>query len=693
MIPNFNNNGQCFELFSSSTDILKFWKQKGKILKEFESHTKSYIYSLQFGGVSILSIPINEKYSLQINNSCLLFQFILFNTKSFYIEINIKDKSNTKRRFNLTSSVKEVDLTTLYIKIPLIDYPLNIWTNLIIDLEAMTKHYFKTQTFKCLENIHISGCLKIRKIFSLKSKDEPALKSVDMGKSIPIANLFLMESGNLIKKDIKIIGINNSYSNNINNHNVNNNNNHHSKKSNIKSPTRLIKKGNNSPFSSNGSKFSTTSDINLNKYKNYYNKNNINNYIIINENNNNKFNINNDFSEGYNITSIKDIKRKQMENLSKKTKDDLLNTKRFVKGLPNLTNVRNDIKYAVMKNMKNLSNIDNIKGNNYSFEEYDNNISKKLINTNIKEKVNSLGKYIYKYQKNKKRNKSNNPYIRQNLNNDNKIYKNLSTKNIVKGENYANINLSRNNEINIIKNKRNNKTTQLNPLKNKPIINNNNNYYRNEKEKEILNKELHESQNINKNSIKEKNSSNETKFKFNNISLPNSTKDKNYLEKDHSQNKYSNYNNILLDSGIDIKNNPLYDSIEEIAECPGDLIINTNNGENGIRDKIIQLESGNEYNLKSNNNYVNNICEDDFVEFESLFKKKETLRPYTPPIEELVQVNPNKIKGDNNINMDKKNSFVNTNRILKNYENLIYNQDKGLFYDPKTKIYYDVKAK
>ena len=36
--------------------------------------------------------------------------------------------------------------------------------------------------------------------------------------------------------------------------------------------------------------------------------------------------------------------------------------------------------------------------------------------------------------------------------------------------------------------------------------------------------------------------------------------------------------------------------------------------------------------------------------------------------------------------------MLNTNRLLKNYENLVYNQDKGLFYDPKTNIYYDIKS-
>ena len=382
MIPNFNNNGPCFELFSSASDIIKYWKQKGKIMKEFESHTKSYIYSLQFGGVSMLSIPINEKHSLQINNSCLLFQFILFNTKSFSIEITIKDKNDTKRRINFTSSVKEIDSKSLYIKIPLLEYPLNIWTNLIIDLEALTRHFFKTQTFKTIDNIHITGCLKIRKVFSLRTKDEPLLKSVDMGKSIPIVNLLLLESGNLIKYYFKINGINNIFINNIN---INSNN----IQNQINNLPNHPKKGTNSPMShNNNNKFSTASDINLNKHKNFYRKNN--------ENNNKS---NNDLSEGLNITPISNINRAQME----KVKDNVLNAKKFVKGLPNLSNVRSDIKYGIIKNVKNNnnSNIGNI--GNTSLEENDNNNLNKLLNNNIKGK--SLGKYVHKHQQNKKRNK------------------------------------------------------------------------------------------------------------------------------------------------------------------------------------------------------------------------------------------------------------------------------------------------
>ena len=63
MIPSFDNN-PCFELFSAATEVIKYWKLKGKFSKEFEPHSKSNIYYLHFGGVSSLTTPIDEKHSL-----------------------------------------------------------------------------------------------------------------------------------------------------------------------------------------------------------------------------------------------------------------------------------------------------------------------------------------------------------------------------------------------------------------------------------------------------------------------------------------------------------------------------------------------------------------------------------------------------------------------------------------------------
>ena len=719
MIPNFNNNGSCYEIFSSATDIIKYWKQKGKINKEFESHSKSYIYSLQFGGVSGFSIPINEKHSLQINNSSLLFQFILFNNKSFSIEIGIKDKSDTKRRFNLTSSIKEIEAKSLYIKIPLNDYPLNIWTNLIIDVEALTQLYFKTQTFKVIDNIHISGCMKIRKIFSLKSRDEPILKSVDMGKSIPIANLLFLDNS-LIKKDIKIVGIN---SFNVNNVNIDSNNIRNA----LNSP-QGNNRNSNSPISNNianGSKYSTTSDININKFKKYYKKNNDNNIPGATGLNISPITINNT-SNNNNINNI-NINRVQMENAKKKVKDG----QKFVKNLPNFTNLTNDIKYAVKKNMKN-ANIEKILGNTV-FEENEKSNSNKGLYLNSKEKGKSLGKYVYKQQQNKKRNKSNNPFRTTKLNkkanensdnSGNNENKNTSNKNVIKEDNSTNmttnitnntnstnnINLNiNNNNKTINKEKRNNKknvTPNKKKEKEKEIkdISNDHSYF-NKKEQEISMEEYHNYRNINKNEENINSPSMENKFKFNNIGVNissnitgvNSFKE-NKHENDIKTNKYSNCGG-LLDSKFDINSIPVYDSIEEVAEWPADLNTNQNNVnmEEAAKmgDKLIHLESGKNNNINENNENHENMEGDDFLELSSLLHKKETLRPYTPPIEELVQVDPNKMKGESNMkcSMDRKNGLMSTNRILKNYENLVYNADKGLFQDPVTNIYYDIKAK
>lgn len=262
------------------------------------------------------------------------------------------------------------------------------------------------------------------------------------------------------------------------------------------------------------------------------------------------------------------------------------------------------------------------------------------------------------------------------------------------------------NDNNIINKKekklnKNNNIATIKENKNKEIQNNNN--YYNKKEQEFLMEDFQESFNNQQNVTNEdKTKSNSFAFSNNSLVNKNSIKENNDHHnnpgEDNKTNKYSNYNNMLLDSHFDIRNIPVYDSIEEIAEWPADLKVSENNAINeGIEkmgDKLIHLDSGNtHYNNKDQFRDTG-----DFLEITSLLKNKDTLRPYTPPLEELVQVNPSNMKGESNLKCsidrrDKKNAFMSTNRILKNYENLIYNQDKGLFYDPKTDIYYDIKAK
>ena len=664
MIPNFNNNGPCFELFSAATEIIKYWKLRGKYSKEFEPHSKSNIYYLHFAGVSNMSTPIDEKHSLQINNSCLLFQFMLFNIKSFSIEICVRDKTDSKRRFNLTSSVKEVESSTLYIKIPFIDYPMYIWTNLIVDLNSLLQHYFKTQTFKTIDSIRITGNLKIRKIFSLRTKDEPIIKSIDMGKSVPSVNLLFTEKGNFLNTNIKIIGINNTHINTVNidskSIQIKSNNNNNNKK---RSP---------SPFNENSThnnKYSTASDITPNKFKQIYSKKN-------KEQHGSKTNIN---INNINI-NINNIKK---ENITNK----IIENKKFIKDLPDITKLTNNIKYKKGKNnLKKITGNSNEEGNNSNNIININNISNtnnNAVKNNFVEKNKSLGKYIQNQKNNKKRNKSNNPYIRPKMN---KKSENSEIKEKKFEKKFENINININTKVS---NKNTPSNNKINQKDNEIIIDN----YHQTKEKEIILEDYNSPD-----------SKVENKFKFNNIPLGNSLLYKNqnkpkeeekeiYIDKKPSNNNINNANNkfsntnMLLESGIDIKNIPIYDNIEEVAEWQGGNDWNNIQGE-GVPNKLIRLD-----NTKKVEKVNNNIDDDDLLEFGSL-ERKDTYRPYTPPIEELVQVNPNRMKGDSNMKMslDKK-STLKSNKTLKNYENLVYIEEKGLLYDPLTNKYYDIKAK
>ena len=667
MLPNFNNNGPCFELFNSQLDITKYWRFKGKISKDFEPHTKTNTFTLLFGGVSALSTPIDEKRSLQINNSCLIFQFILYNTKTFSIEICIRDKSDTKRRYNITTSVKEVDSKSLYIKIPLIDYPLNIWTNLLIDLGSLTQHYFKTQTFKTIESIHITGNIKIRKIFSLRSKKEPVLKSIDMGKSIPLVNLLFTENGSIISTNIKILGINNTT--HINTVNIDSNSFHN-------------KKSSPSPKPNNHGKYSTTSDIMVNRHKQIYNKKNKDQHNINN-------NINNNININININNLK------KEHIAVKLDEN----KRFLKELPKFEKLTNDLRYKKGKNIKKvINNIhlnDEGDNNNSNFIINNNNTSNingtnniNAVKNNFVEKNKSLGNYVQN-QKNKKRNKSNNPYLRPKINKKNE---NSELKEQKSDKKINKLNIKQANK----KTEKTEKVEKKAEKKDKNIEIIDNNYY-DSKEKEISFEDYSPDTKA------------ENKFKFNNIPLGNTLLNKKQTNEEEKEsnieknkivnnnpnkasiqkmNKFSNYN-MLLDSGIDIKNIPVYDSIEEVAEWPGGDW-NAAQGE-GVGDKLIRLDNTKKVEKKNSNEI--NIDDEDLLEFGSL-EKKNTYRPYTPPIEELVQVDPNKMKGDSNmkVSLDKKSS-IKTVKTLKNYENLVYNEEKGLLYDPSTNKYYDIKAK
>ena len=581
----------CIELYNaSSNDILQLWKIKGKIKKEFEPYSKSYYQILLNGGVSILSLPIQEKQSLQISNFFLLVQFVLINPKSFLIELNVRDDVNNKKILKITLDN---------------NYPLNIWTNLLIDTSNIFQQTYQNSKLKYIDKILITGNIKLRKIYTLKTKEEGLPKSLDLGKSVFLKNFFLQDLNKGLEKiDIKFSEHTNKKI--ISNININ--------------PNTPLKPGKNSYFKT-------------------------------------------------------EVKTNNMNPYHEMIKNNL----KLINKFPKMERLANEIKYGLKINQDGIVENKNI-NKIFRFNELDN------INTNKKERERSLGKVslqkdiINNVQRSK--NKSLNYKIKnnQNQNNENTQKKFFEKNNIENKENNSKI-VFQNDTLYNFGNIKNSKDLPKflsygvsSLLENKEKDENNKTKIK--QEKEILLQRIDKG-NINNPIVKE-------------------SKESNSIEKDNisNNNKFGNFE-ILLDSAI-INNTKLqaqlYDSIEE-ESC---LInnINSTNEKSKEDGKIIVLDKGYNYENIQKNINNNNLENSDFPDISKLMGdvNKDKNRPYTPPISKLVPINQSEIieQKDKSKNINNPNN-VSFTKIIKDGNELLFDEIKGCYYNPKTNIYYDIK--
>lgn len=573
----------CIELYNAtSNDILQLWKMKGKIKKEFEPYSKSYFHILLTGGVSILSLPSQDKQTLQMTNLFLLFQFVLMNPKGFLIELNVRDFFNTKKLLKITLDN---------------NFPLNIWTNLLIDTFNIFQQTYPNSQLKYIDSILITGNIKLRKIYSLKTKEEDLPKSLDLGKSVFLQNFFYHNLNQGLEKiDIK--------------------------------------------FSEHSNK-----------------KNNNQNY--------------NTPSKPGKTTHFKTDNKTNLNPLMDKTKKNI----EFGNKIPKIERLKNEIIYGLKVNQdgnldprninkilgfKALDNLDNI--NKKEKEKSPGKVSlQKELNINAKRNKNKPFNYI------KNQNNERNEYIEKKYNEKNMNKDNKNSHNKVVFHNDTLYNFGNNT----------NKPEEPKylsygvslPYENKEKIENNKNKTKND----ILLQKIDKDNNINYPIIKDISENNQQDNNNNNNNLNN--------------NKYGNFE-IMLDSAL--MNNSkiqaqLYDSIEE-ESC---LINNVNSTIDGSKldEKIIKLDQ--DYNKVNRPNIIKNDLESSDISNLMENENKGQNRPYTPPISKLVPINQSQTIEQK----DKYNDYINNMSYIKNIntDELIFDEKKGCYYNPKTNIYYDVK--
>ena len=276
-----------------------------------------------------MQCPPNEKDSINIFNNILIFQFLILNQKSFAIEIKISDNTDSKFRFNFSTSYKVIEIHEFHVLIPLNILMPNIWTNLYIDIGSLLSQRFKNQTIKCIDYISINGCCKVRKIFAIKNITDPINKSILLSKNTIIKNMKI-DNINIGLENYNII-VPNTTSTNINfvalGENLNQEYNGH------------LNNNNNKIIKSNQSNKKIESPKKIKKDE--QNNNNINDLVVTNSNKN-----------------LNQNPKKLQDTLKQRTKDSL----KFVKKLPEFTSIHNQIQYNAKLNKNNTKNTSKITG-------------------------------------------------------------------------------------------------------------------------------------------------------------------------------------------------------------------------------------------------------------------------------------------------------------------------------------------
>ncbi|XP_061210216.1 protein CFAP20DC isoform X1 [Neopsephotus bourkii] len=177
MFKNQYQGGPFVEIFSAQgKNPEAIWKISGNpsaIWKEYDKEVKGFVFVLEGNSqVNKMQLPKETRQTLGLIQRFLTLQIFVPLGRDFSTELLITDLGNIKRRLYLSTVHKELSVTPLHAKIPLLTMKRRIWCNMCIDLVGFTSEIFRGAAFQSLDGISISANCKLRKIFTLKCKPQ-----------------------------------------------------------------------------------------------------------------------------------------------------------------------------------------------------------------------------------------------------------------------------------------------------------------------------------------------------------------------------------------------------------------------------------------------------------------------------------------------------------------------------------------
>ena len=165
--------GPYVEVFSSQGrdpfHNTKVTNKKG-VRKIYDKSVRGYVIYSSTSASARLHLPKDDRKALRLSQSFFVVQVFVPVGQAFSIAMNIKDKSQARRRLHFSSAFSDIKATPLHCQIPLISLERGKWLNLVLNVSDFVRANFAGQAFQCIDSVEIGGISKIRKIFTLREQ-------------------------------------------------------------------------------------------------------------------------------------------------------------------------------------------------------------------------------------------------------------------------------------------------------------------------------------------------------------------------------------------------------------------------------------------------------------------------------------------------------------------------------------------
>ena len=141
----------------------------GLITKEYEREIKGFKYELKGKGSQTSSIqcPSEGKDSLALTQPLIVFQLrSAYQDDPMNLEIVVIDTKSQRRRFLFSTTFRSMELNSLHAQIPWTQPRRDVWTNVVFDLQQLTRQCFSSN-FASVDSFVIRPVCFLRKIFTL----------------------------------------------------------------------------------------------------------------------------------------------------------------------------------------------------------------------------------------------------------------------------------------------------------------------------------------------------------------------------------------------------------------------------------------------------------------------------------------------------------------------------------------------